>query len=124
MSAATPEPNKSLHSLLSGDEASEFEVLSNTLPEGWVMERQSQAGMAWVAFVYNADAPRSSPMFTICRWHDREGMFVQWLDGSASSATAFTELWPTLDPILNRIFAFTQAHLANVPTEGWTDTQH
>lgn len=63
-------------------------------------------------------------MFTICRWHDRMGMFVQWLDGSASSATAFTELWPILELILGRIFAFRQAHLATVPTEGWANTQH
>lgn len=111
-------------SLLSSDEASEFGALSNTLPEGWVVELQPEAGMAWVAFVYEADAPRSSPMFTVCRWDDRVGMFVQWIDGSASSAMAFTELWAIFELIPNRIFTFTQAHLATVPTEGWANTQH
>lgn len=63
-------------------------------------------------------------MFTVCRWNDRAGVLVQWMDGSASSATAFTELWPILELIQNGIFASMQAHLATVPTEDWAKTQH
>jgi len=113
-----------VHPLLSSDEVSQFGALRTTLPEDWVVELQAVAGMAWAAFVYQADAPRSRPMFTVCRWDDRLGMFVQWMDGSASSAFAFTELWPILDLIASDIFALTQAHLANVPTEGWANTAH
>ncbi len=109
---------------LSNDEASQFGALRDALPEGWVVELQPEAGMAWAAFIYQADAPRSRPMFTVCRWHDRVGLYTQWLDGSASSAMAFTKLWPILDLILSGIFAYTQAHLATVPTEGWANTQH
>lgn len=110
--------------LLSRDEASQFRALRNTLPDGWVAELQPEAGMAWAAFVYQAEAPRSSPMFTVCRWDDRAGVLVQWMDGSASSAMAFTELWPILELIQNGIFASMQAHLATVPTEDWAKTQH
>jgi len=92
-----------VYALLSSAEASEFGALSTTLPEGWVMELRPEAGMAWVVFVYEADAPRNSPMFTVCRWDDGVGMFAQWMDGSASSAMAFTELRPILELILNRI---------------------
>ena len=110
--------------LLSSDEASEFEALRTALPEGWVVELQSDPGMAWVAFVHWADAPRGRPMFTVCRWDDRVGLFAQWMDGSASSAAAFTELWPILELILSGIFASTQGHLTTVPTEGWDTTRH
>jgi len=106
-----------VHPSLSSDEVSQFGALRTTLPQGWIVELQTVAGMAWAAFVYQADAPRSRPMFTVCRWDDRLGMFVQWMDGSASSAFAFTELWPILDLIASDIFALTQAHLATVPTE-------
>lgn len=110
--------------LLSGGEASQLAALRSSLPEGWVVELKPEAGMAWVAFVFQADAPRSRPMFTVCRWDDRVGLFVQWMNGSASSAAAFTELWPILKLILSDIFASTQAHLATVPTEGWDTNQH
>ena len=113
-----------VHPPLSSDEASQFGALRDALPEGWVVELQPEAGMAWAAFIYQVDAPRSRPMFTVCRWHDRAGLYARWMDGSASSAMAFTELWPILDLILSGIFAYTQAHLATVPTEGWANTQH
>jgi len=110
--------------LLASDEASEFKALRTALPVGWVAELQPDPGMAWVAFVYRADAPRSRPMFTICRWDERVGLFVQWMNGSASSAMVFTELWPILELILSSIFASTQKNLATVTTEGWDATRH
>ncbi len=91
--------------LVSRDEPSQLGALRDTLPEGWIMELQPDAEMVWVAFVYQADAPRSRPMFTVCRWSDRVGLFAQWMDGSRSSATAFAELWPILELILDGIFA-------------------
>lgn len=63
-------------------------------------------------------------MFTICRWDDRMGLFVQWMNGSASSAMVFTELWPILELTLSSIFASTQRYLATVTTEGWDATRH
>ncbi len=63
-------------------------------------------------------------MFTICRWSDRVGLLAQWMNGSACSATAFTELWPVLELILDSILASMQAHLATVPTKGWASIQH
>lgn len=112
------------HRLLSGGEASEFRALRDTLPEGWVLEFRPDAAMAWIAFVYQADAPRSTPMFTVFRWDDRVGLFTQWLDGSASSALVFTELWPILDLILHSIFTFMQINLVTVPAGNGTHTQH
>jgi len=110
--------------LLSSDEAARFGALRDTLPEGWTVELQAGAGMAWAAFVYKADAPRSRPMFTVCRWDDRVGLFARWVDGRTCSAMAFTELWPVLELVLDGVFAATQAHLATVPTAGWADTRH
>jgi len=110
--------------LLSSDEAARFGALRDTLPEGWTVELQACAGMAWAAFVYKADAPRSGPMFTVCRWNDRVGLFARWVDGRACSAMAFTELWPVLELVLDGIFAATQARLATVPTAAWADTRH
>lgn len=105
--------------LLSDDEAARFAVLRTTLPDGWVLDLQGNAGMAWVAFVHKAEAPGSRPMFTVCRWSDRVGLFAQWEERRLCSATAFSELWPVLELILDGIFAATQAGLATVPTEGW-----
>ncbi len=110
--------------LLSKGEACQLEALQDSLPEGWILEVKAEAEMAWVAFVFCAQCPRSRPMFTLCRWVDRLGLFVQWMDGTASSAVAFTDLEPILDLIPSGIFASTEAHLATVPTTGWTDTQH
>lgn len=110
--------------LLSRDEAAQFAALRTILPEGWVAELQADAGMAWVAFVYDAAAPRSRPMFTICRWDDRVGLLTQWRNGTACSATAFTELEPILDLVLDGILTSMQPHLAAVPTRGWVGTQH
>jgi len=104
--------------LLSEDEAAQFAALRTTLPEGWVAELQADAGMAWVAFIYDADAPRSRPMFTVCRWDDRVGLLAQWMNGAACSATAFTELWPILELVLDGILVSLQAHPATVPTRG------
>jgi len=88
------------------------------------LDLQGHVGMAWATFVHKADAPKSRPMFTICRWSDRVGLFAQWEEGRPCSATAFSELCPVLELILDGIFAATQACLAVVPTEGWATTQH
>ena len=109
---------------LSRDEAARFGALRDTLPEGWAVELKVNAGMAWVAFIHKADAPWSGPMFTVCRWHDRVGLFAQWPDDCSCSAVAFTELWPVLEQILDGIIAATQAQLTTVPTASWADTRH
>lgn len=80
--------------------------------------------MAWVAFVYDAEAPRSWPMFTICRWSDRVGLLAQWINGEACSAMAFTELEPILERVLDGILASMQPHWAAVLTEEWSNTRH
>jgi len=98
--------------------------LQTLLPEGWVAELQAEAGMAWVAFIYDAEAPRSRPMFTVCHWDDRAGLLTQWMNGAACLATAFTELDPILDLVLDGIFASMQAHLATVPTGSRANVQH
>ncbi len=110
--------------LLSKGEACQFETLQDNLPEGWMLEVQADVAMAWVAFVFCTDCPRNRPLFTVCRWSDRTGLFVQWMDGTASSAAAFTDLEPIMDLIPNGIFATAEARLATVSTEGWADTAH
>ena len=110
--------------LLSTGEACQLGALQDSLPEGWVLEVKAAADMAWVAFVFCAQCPRSRPMFTLCRWSDRVGLFVQWMDGTASSVAAFTDLEPILELIPSDIFASTKRQLATVPAEGWTSTRH
>ncbi len=110
--------------LLSQAEGTLFGELMDNLPEGWVVDIEADAGMAWVAYVHCAEAPRSRPLFTVCRWSDRVGLFVQWTEGSTSSTVDYTELWPILDLIRSSIFASTVVHLATVSTEGWCNTQH
>ena len=109
---------------LSRDEAARFGALRDTLPEGWAVELQAGTGMAWVAFIHKADAPWSGPMFTVCRWVDRVGLFAQWPDDCSCSAVAFTELWPVLELILDGIFTATQAQLTTVSTAHWASTRH
>ena len=65
------------YALLSSDEASQFGALTKSLPEGWVVELRPDPDIVWVAFVYQADAPRSSPLLTVCRRDDRVGLYVQ-----------------------------------------------
>jgi len=113
-----------VHPSLSSDEASQLGALKDALPGGWVVALQAEAGMAWLAFIYQADTPRGRPMFSVCRWDDGVGLFTQWMNGSACSAVAFTELWPILELILNDTFACTQAHPATMPTDDWVNTQH
>jgi hypothetical protein len=111
-------------SLLSWGEACQLRALQDNLPAGWMLEVKAEAGMAWAAFVFCMEHPRSQPVFTLCRWYDRMGLFVQWMDGTASSAAAFTDLEPILDLIPNGIFASAEARLVTVSTEGWANTQH
>ena len=119
-----PARRRPASSLLSSDEAAQFAALRTILPEGWVAELQADAGMAWVAFIYDAEAPRSRPMFTVCRWDDRVGVFAQWMNGSACSATTFTELEPILELVLYGIFDSMQAHLATMPAESMASFKH
>lgn len=119
-----PAQRRSASPLLSTDEAAQFAALRTILPEGWVAELQADAGMAWVAFVYDAEAPRSRPMFTICRWDDRVGLLAQWMNGAACSAMAFTELEPILELVLDGILTSMQPHLAAVLTGEWSNTRH
>ncbi len=94
------------------------------MPEGWVAELRAEIGMVWVAFIYDADAPRSQPMFTICRFSDHTGLFAQWMNGRVFQPIAFAELWPVLELVLDGIFAAMQVRRATVPAEGWTHTRH
>lgn len=114
--------------LPSRDEAAQLAALRVILPEGWAVALQAEAGMAWAAFVHDADAPRSWPLFTICRWNDCVGLFTRWIDGSTCSTTAFTELGPVLELILelilDSIFAAMQEQRATVATEGWANIRH
>lgn len=111
--------------MLLSEEAAQFRALRDALPEGWVVELHADdPSVAWVAFVYKAGAPKRGPIFTVCRWSDRVGLFTQWMDGYVSCPMAFTELGSTMELILDGIFAATQAQLRTVPTEGWTNTRH
>lgn len=111
--------------MLSSKEAAQLGALRDALPNGWVVELHADdPSVAWVAFVYQAGAPKRGPIFTVCRWSDRMGLFAQWVDGYVSCPVAFTELRSVLELILDGIFAATQAQLTTVPTEGWTKTQH
>ncbi len=96
----------SVHPPLSNDEASQFGALRNALPEGWIVELRQEGGMAWTAFIYCADTPRSNPMFTVCHLGDGVSWLAEWMNGVASSAKTFRELGPILDLILSGIFAY------------------
>ena len=122
LTEAIPWPDLAV--LLVRDEAILFEGLKCHLPEGWVLDVRAESMTAWVAILAQLDAPRNAPMFVICRGSDRVGLLVDWVDGAAYPAVVFAELWSILDMIASGIFAFNQAHLANVSTEGWANTQH
>lgn len=114
----------SARALLSSDEASQFGALRRSLPKGWVIELRPDPDSVWVAFVYQADAPSSSSLFTVCRHDDRVGLFVQWMGKAPPATMAFTNLWPTLEVISKSVFAFMHMSLVTVPTEGWDVVQH
>ncbi len=110
--------------LISEGDATLFEGLKDNLPAGWVVDFEANAGMAWVAFVYCAEAPRSKPMFTVCRWIDRLGLLAQWMDGTAYSAFAFEELEPVTSFILAGICDHAEEHHANLVVHAAADTMH
>jgi hypothetical protein len=110
--------------LLSSDEAALFQSMKDNLPEGWVVDFEADADMAWIAFVFCAEAPRSRPMFTVCRWSDRLGLLAQWMDGTACSAFAFHDLEPVTSFILDGISEYADAHQVNVRAHGGADTRH
>lgn len=110
--------------LLSTDEAALFQSMKDDMPEGWVVEFEADADMAWIAFVYCAEAPRSRPMFTVCRWTDRLGLLAQWMDGTACSAFAFDDLEPVTSFILSGIFEFAEGHHAVVVAHAAAGTMH
>lgn len=110
--------------LLVRDEAILFEGLKGSLPEGWVLDLCAESVTAWVAILSQVDAQRDGPMFIICRCSDYVALLVDWVNGPACTAVVFAELWSILDMVESGIFTFNQARLANVSTEGWTNTQH
>lgn len=110
--------------LLSSDEASQFGALKRSLPEGWLVELRPDPDIVWVAFVYQADASRSSPLFIVCRRDNRVGLFMQWMGEAPPATMVFTNLWPTLELISRSVFAFMHMSLVTVPTEGWDVVQH
>lgn len=93
-----------------------FQDMAEKLPAGWMVNVQADASMAWKAFVYRASAPESRPLFTVCRWSDRVGLFVQWADGSSYSVVTCTQLRPILDMVPSSIFAFAAVSLATEST--------
>ena len=109
---------------LSTVEGALFEGLKDTLPGGWAVDFEANAGMAWVALVYRAEAPTSAPLFTICRWDNCVGLFVRWVDGAVASAAVYTELSTVLDLIPNSIFAVAEARLATFRAESWSGATH
>ena len=109
---------------LSTVEGALFEGLKDTLPGGWAVDFEANAGMAWVALIYRAEAPTRAPLFTICRWDNCVGLFVRWVDGAVASAAVYPELSTVLDLIPNSIFAVAEARLATVQGESWSDTMH
>lgn len=125
LSANTAGPGVALGSpLLSTDEAVLFQSVKDNLPEGWVVDFEADADMAWIAFVYCAEAPRSRPMFTVCRWSDRLGLLAQWMDGTACSAFAFDDLEPVTSFILSGILEFAEESHAIVLAHAGTDMMH
>jgi hypothetical protein len=110
--------------LLSAREATLFQGLKDRLPDGWMIAFEADAEMAWLALVYCAEAPRSEPLFTICRWTDRLGLLVQWMNGAACSASVFEELDPVMGSVLSTIFTFAETHQATVRPGAWADTRH
>lgn len=109
---------------LSTAEGALFEGLRDTLPGGWAVDFEANAGMAWVALVYRAEAPTSAPLFTICRWDNCVGLFVRWGAGTVASAAVYPELSTVLDLIPNSIFAVAEARLATIQAESWSCTTH
>jgi hypothetical protein len=100
-----------------------FEALKDNLPDGWVVSLEAGAGTGWVVVVHRSDASKGAPRFTVCRWHNCVGLFVRWMDDSASSIV-FTELSPVIDLIPSSIFAVAEASLATVRTASWAETRH
>jgi len=125
LSADTALPRAALVSLLlSADEASLFQGMKDGLPEGWMIDFEADPEMAWLALVYFADDPRNKPLFTVCRWPDRVGLLVQWMDGIACSARAFEDLESVTSSVLSTIFEFAEARQATVGAHTWADTSH
>lgn len=109
---------------LSTVEGALFKGLKDTLPGGWAVAFEANAGMAWVALVYRAETPTSAPLFTICRWDNCVGLFVRWVDGAVASAGVFTELSTVLDLIPSSIFAVAEARLTTVQAGSWSEATH
>lgn len=99
-------------------------TLGHNLPDGWNVDVEADAEMAWIAAVYCAYAPSSGPQFTICGWSDHVGLIVHWLDGSGFSAVTFADLEPIVDLIPNGIFMSALTCLATVPAMDWNRMRH
>ena len=109
---------------VTADEVILFDTLKNNMPPGWAVDFAADAGMEWAAVIHCADDPRNGPLFTVCRWADRVGLFVRWIDGSGSLIAMLADLSPVLDLIPHGIFAFSATCLATVRDESWPDTMH
>lgn len=110
--------------LLSLDEAILLDALMDSMSPGWALDFAVDGGMKWAAFTHRADNPRNGPLFTVCRWADRVGLSVRWIDGSGSLIAVLKGLSPVLNLIPSGIFALSAAHLATVRAESWADTMH
>ena len=111
-------------SQLSMEEAFQLDTLSSMLPHDWTLELKADVEMAWIAIVYCPDAPRSRPLFTMCRWSDRTGLFVRWKEEFVSSASAFTELQPVIGQVLSGIFASADTDPAQASGRASMGTRH
>lgn len=108
---------------LSSSDATLIKCLMDTLPDDWAVIIDAHPEMEWAAFIYHAEAPTSAPLFTICRWDNCVGLFVRWVDETATSIM-FAELSSALDLIPRGIFASARTRQVTVLTEGWADTKH
>ena len=111
-------------SLLSVEEEFHLDALGSMLPHDWNLELKADVEMAWIAVIYCMDAPRSRPLFTICRWSDRTGLFARWKGEVMSSATAFTELQPVIGQVLSGVFACANTQPAKAGSRASMNTWH
>jgi len=122
--AWVPVPRMARAAVLLSNETTLLDALRLNLPDGWVVDVQADAEMAWSAAVYCASTLGSGPQFTICAWSTCVGLIVHWMDGSAFSAITFGELELIVDLIPNGIFMGALTRLATAPPMDWTTTRH
>lgn len=119
-----PVPRMAHAAVLLPNETTLLDALRHNLPDGWVVDVQADAGMAWSAAVYRASTLGGGPQFTICGWSACIGLIVHWIDGSGFSAITFAELEPIVDLIPSAVFMGALARLATAPPMDWNNTRH